>query len=572
VDGVLNVWVGHVGHDDYRPVTRDTERGIRSYAWAYDNRHLLYVQDRKGDENWRIYAVDLESQDIRDLTPFDGVQARIQKIEKRHPDELVVALNRDDARLHDLYRLNLRSGELTKTAQNPGFIAWVIDHDLRARGAVQPTATGGSNLLVRDSEDTDWRSFLEFPPEDALFSGPVDFALDGRSMWLRSSVGANATRLVRKDLVSGEEVVVAEDPTYDVGGLLIHPDTRNVQAVAYARDRLEWHVVDDAVRPDFAALARLQPGDFRVSDRDNDDRTWVVAFNADDGPVSYYAFDRGSKQAAFLFHHRSDLAEYTLAKMEPFAMNARDGLALHGYLTFPPGARRTRLPAVLNVHGGPWQRDIWGFNPETQWLANRGYLVIQVNFRGSIGYGKKFLNAGDREWGGKMHTDLIDAVNWSIAQGYCDPSRVAIYGGSYGGYAALCGATFSPDVFRCAISICGPASLKTWIETAPPYWGPLIQLLHRRVGDPQADEAFLWSRSPLSRVDQIRIPMLLAHGAHDPRVKLSETMKIVDAMKEKGIEHEVMIFEDEGHGFAKPQNRLRFFAAVEQFLARHLQE
>ncbi|MGH8999191.1 MAG: alpha/beta hydrolase family protein, partial [Acidimicrobiia bacterium] len=264
------------------------------------------------------------------------------------------------------------------------------------------------------------------------------------------------------------------------------------------------------------------------------------------------------------------LSQYQLAPMEPFRFVAGDKTEIHGYLTFPPGQEQQGLPAVLNVHGGPWARDEWGYNPEAQWLANRGYLCVQVNYRGSTGYGKRFVNGGNREWGAKMHDDLVDAVNWVCGQGYADATRVGIFGASYGGYAALVGATFTPDVFACAVDLVGPSNLKTLIESIPPYWAPIVAQFHTRVGNPATEEDFLWSRSPLSRVDQIQIPILVAQGANDPRVKQAEAEQIVAAMVEAGIDHDYLLFPDEGHGFAKPQNRMRFYAAAEQFLAKHL--
>jgi dipeptidyl aminopeptidase/acylaminoacyl peptidase len=296
----------------------------------------------------------------------------------------------------------------------------------------------------------------------------------------------------------------------------------------------------------------------------------MIAFNVDAGSVTYFTYDRAAKSGRLLFEARPELSGYTLAAMEPFSYAARDGLVIHGYLTFPPGADRSSLPAVLDVHGGPQVRDTWGYNPEAQWFANRGYLCVQVNYRGSTGYGKAFIAAGDREWGGKMHDDLIDAVSHIVDQGWADKTRVAIYGGSYGGYAALVGAAFTPDVFRCAVDIVGPSNLKTLLETIPPYWVPMIAQLYRRVGNPETDEEFLWSRSPLSRARDIRIPLLIAQGANDPRVKQAESEQIVAALKDAGIDYEYMLFPDEGHGFAKPENRIKFYTAAERFLARYL--
>jgi dipeptidyl aminopeptidase/acylaminoacyl peptidase len=570
-DSVLNVWVKTIGKDDDRPITRDTGQGIYRYFWAADNKHIMYLQDAQGDENWRIYAVNLESGETRDLTPFDGVQAEIVDQNKRHPNTLIVMMNRDDPRLHDVYSLNVETGELTMVAKNPGNVAgWVTDYDLNVRGAVAATADGGFDLLVRKSETAPWEKILTWGPEDNLNSGPLTFSKDGGSLYLLDSRGANAGRLVKLDLATGSTVVMAEDSTYDVSDAMVNPDTYEIEAVCFTKERDEWHILDAALNADFEVLRSLDPGDFKIYSRDHADRTWIVGFVKDNGPVSYYSYNRDTKTGTFLFDNRPDLKSYALAAMEPMSYQARDGLTVHGYITYPVGKERTNLPLVLNVHGGPWYRDTWGYNPEAQWLANRGYACLQVNFRGSTGYGKGFVNAGDREWGGKMQDDLVDAVGWAVDQGIADPKRVGIMGGSYGGYATLVGATFTPDLFTCAVAACAPSNLITFIETVPPYWSSMLTVLYKRVGNPVDDKAFLESRSPLFKVDAIKIPLMIAHGANDPRVKQAEAEQIVEAMKSKGIPHEYLLFPDEGHGFVKPGNRLQYYAAAEQFLATNL--
>jgi dipeptidyl aminopeptidase/acylaminoacyl peptidase len=573
--GVLNVWVAPMGSDGVdwstaQVVTDDTDRGIRMCAWAHDGRHLLYLQDTGGDENWRLHDVDLTTMQRRDLTPFDNVRTELIAAEKKFPTEILVGLNKDNPQLHDVYRLNLTTGELVKEVTNPGFVGWVADAQLVVRAGIAPQPDGGMVLMVRGDAREDWRAVLTVSAEDALTSGPIAFSEDGRSLLALSSVGADTGRLIRLDLATGEQQVLAEDPDADVGGLRIDPDTREPQIVSFLKDRMEYRVLDESVAPDLAAIRALNPGDPSFSDADDADETWLVAFNNDTTAVSYYSYDRRTREGRFLFEARPELSRYQLALMQPFTFTSRDGLTIHGYAMFPPDAPRTGLPTVLNVHGGPWARDAWGYDPEAQWLANRGYLCVQVNFRGSTGYGKAFVNAGDREWGGRMHDDLVDAVAYITGQGWADPARVAIYGGSYGGYAALVGAAFTPELFRCAVDIVGPSNLKTLIETIPPYWAPMIAQFHNRVGDPAKDEDFLWSRSPLSRVGDIRIPLLIAQGANDPRVKQAESEQIVAALTEAGIDHEYMLFPDEGHGFAKPENRLRFYAAAERFLARYL--
>jgi dipeptidyl aminopeptidase/acylaminoacyl peptidase len=575
-DGVLNVWVAPIDESDgvdwaaARAVTDDTDRGIRMFGWAWDGRHLLYVQDAGGDENWRLYDVDLVTGERRDLTPFEKIHAQIIGSSKRRPTEVLVGMNADNPQLHDVYRLDLVTGNLVKEIENPGYAGWLADEDLVVRCALAPLPDGSLDVLVRDSASADWRTLLTIPAEDVTSSDVVSFSGDGRSLVMISAAGADTGRLTRVDLATGATTVLAEDPEADVTGAVLDPDTRDPQIVMILKDRMTYVVLDPSVEDDLKAIRGLHPGDPMFLGRDEADQTWLVGFNVDAGSLTFYLYDRASKSGRLLFEARPALSSYTLAAMEPFSFTARDGLEIHGYVTFPPGPGRSSLPAVLDVHGGPQVRDSWGYNPEAQWFANRGYLCVQVNYRGSTGYGKAFVAAGDREWGGKMHDDLIDAVSYITGQGWADPSRVAIYGGSYGGYAALVGAAFTPGVFRCAVDIVGPSNLKTLLETIPPYWAPMIAQLYRRVGNPETDAEFLWSRSPLSRARDIKIPLLIAQGANDPRVKQAESEQIVAALTEAGIEHEYLLFPDEGHGFAKPENRIRFYTAAERFLARYL--
>ncbi|HEY3979592.1 MAG TPA: S9 family peptidase [Streptosporangiaceae bacterium] len=574
-EGVLNVWLAPVsisGGIDLaaaRVVTDDTDRGIRQFLWAHDGRHLLYVRDTGGDENWRLFDVDIQTMARRDLTPFDGVQTQFIGLERELPDEVLIGLNRDNPQLHDVYRVSLKTGELVKEEENPGFMGWIADAHLVVRGAIRPAPDGGFDLLVRDGPGSDWRELLSVPVDDAITTDVVAFSADGSSLLITSSAGAQTARLVRLDVATGAAEVLTEDPEADVSDVRIHPDTREPQIVTVLKARSEYVVLDPSVADDLAAIRAIHPGDASLLGADDADAIWLVGFTNDAGPIPYYAYDRATKTARFLFEHQPGLSKYELARMEPFSFQSRDGLTVHGYLTFPAGDR-AGLPTVLNVHGGPWARDTWGFNPEAQWLANRGYLSVQVNFRGSTGYGKDFVNAGDRAWGAEMQNDISDAVAHVISQGWADPARVAIYGGSYGGYAALAGAAFTPDLYRCAVDIVGPSNLITLIESVPPYWAPMIAMFHQRVGDPAKDADFLWSRSPLSRAEAIRIPLLIAQGANDPRVKQAESEQIVAALSKAGIEHEYLLFPDEGHGFAKPENRLRFYAEADRFLARYL--
>ncbi len=571
VNDVLNVWVGTIGANDAQPVTKDTERGIRSYFWAADNKHILYVQDFGGNENFRLYATDLDSRETRDLTPFEDVLVEVIERDKHFPNELIIGLNKDNPQIHDAYRLNLTTGELTQVAKNPGNIAgWVVDTQFTVRGALATTPDGGSELYVRDTEQSEWRKLLVWSPDDLLTSSPLGFTSDGQSLYLIDSRNRNTGRLVTYNIATEEIHVIAEDPQYDVSDVILHPDTHEIQAVAFNKDRVEWTILDDSIRLDFDRIKEIHQGDFMLTSRNDADDIWIIAFTVDNGPVPYYAYNRKEQSAEFLFDNQPELSKYTLAHIEPISFTSRDGLTIHGYLTLPVGEKQKNLPMVLNVHGGPWVRDAWGYNPEVQWFANRGYACLQVNYRGSTGYGKEFLKAGNKEWGGKMHDDLVDAVQWAVQQGIADPKKVAIYGGSYGGYAALVGATFTPDLFCCAVDIVGPSNLLTLIKSIPPYWSAFLAQFYNQVGNPETEEEFLKSRSPLFKVDQIQIPMLIAQGANDPRVKQAESEQIVEAMKSKGISYEYLLFPDEGHGFAKPENRITFYTAAEKFLATHL--
>jgi dipeptidyl aminopeptidase/acylaminoacyl peptidase len=566
---VLQVYLRTVGQADDRKLTSDKKRGVRFFFWTYDGRHLVYMQDSDGDENWHLFGVDVVSNLIRDLTPFPGVQAHGLSPSPDVPGEILVGLNVRDARLHDIYRVNLRNGAVEMEAQNPGdVIAWTADTGLKVRAALAPAKDDGFDLRIRRTAESDWETVLHCPPDEEV--GPEGFTADGRTLYLGTNHDANTKRLVAMDTQTLKETTIAEDEQYDASDVLVHPISRVVQAVAFTRERVAWRVLDPSLEADFKALAAVRPGELGFLSRDLADRTWLVSYVADDGPVYFYSYDRASKSATLLFSNRPKLEGLPLAKMQPISFTARDGLEIHGYLTLPVGVEPKNLPAVLLVHGGPWARDTWGFDPWSQWLANRGYAVLQVNYRGSEGYGKKFLNAGNREWGGKMHADLIDAVEWAKARGIADPSRIAIMGGSYGGYATLVGMAFTPKVFACGVDLVGPSNLVTFQKTIPPYWELLRNLFRHRVGDPETEQSFLESRSPFMRADHIERPLLIAQGANDPRVKQSESDQIVQTMRRRGQEVRYLVYQDEGHGFARPENRLHFFAVVEEFLARHL--
>lgn len=579
-DGVLNVWVAPVDAPEGAvPVTRDRGRGVTSYVWTYLPDRLLYVQDQSGDENWRVYSVDVSSGEVVDLTPFDGVQAQLLSVSPDRPGEVVLLLNDRIPFFHDAYVVDLVTGRRTLLYENnEGFAAFYVDATYDLRYALAMTPDGGA-VVVQWTADG-WLPVDWIGPDDVLTTAPIGLNRAGDTLYWLDSRGRDTAALVRRDLRTGEEVVLYADSRADVNDALVDPVKWDVQAASSMYDRIRWEILDPAVADDLAYLETLAEGDWSVVSRTAADDLWIVAYDMDVSPMRYYLYDRGQRSARFLFTNNSRLEQYTLAAMHPVVIPARDGLPLVSYLTLPPWLDATdegvwvkeRVPLVLVVHGGPWARDVWGYNAEHQWLANRGYAVLSVNFRGSTGFGKAFINAGNMEWGGKMQTDLLDAVEWAIAQGIADPDRIAIFGGSYGGYAVLMALTQTPDVFAAGIDLVGPSNLVTLLESIPPYWAPQLELFTTRVGDHRTEEgrAFLTERSPLTYVDAIRKPLLIGQGANDPRVKQSESDQIVAAMKERGIPVTYLLYPDEGHGFGRAENSLSFVAVAEAFLAQHI--
>jgi dipeptidyl aminopeptidase/acylaminoacyl peptidase len=567
-NNVLQVQLRTVGQADDRQLTADKKRGIRIFFWTYSGEELIYLQDADGDENWHLFSVNIHSSQVRDLTPFQGVQAQPIAFDRNFPNEILVGMNIRDRSKHDVYRINLKNGAVEFDTDNPGnIVGWTADAQFQVRAATAKTAEGGSELLFRETADKSWESLRSWGLDNN--GGAVMFSENGKIIYIMGNHDANAARLIALDLETKQETDLASDPEYDVGCRVVHPTKREIQAVSFYKDKQEWQILDQSIAEDFEELGKFRPGEFSITSRNLADTTWLVAYMTDDGPVYYYAFDRASKTFTFLFSNQPKLEGLPLSSMEPISYTARDGLTIHGYLTKPIGVS-TPVPTVLLVHGGPWARDNWGYDPEAQWLANRGYAVLQINFRGSAGYGKAFLNAGNREWAAKMHDDLLDGVNWLVETGIAQPDKIAIMGGSYGGYAALVALTFSPDVFACAVDIVGPSNLITLLQSIPPYWEPFKAMMYHRVGNLETEPEFLKSISPLFFVDRIQKPLLIGQGANDPRVKEAESEQIVNAMKQAGKPVEYVLYTDEGHGFARPENRLHFYAIAEEFLAKYL--
>jgi dipeptidyl aminopeptidase/acylaminoacyl peptidase len=565
--GVLNVWVRTLGQTDDRVITKDRKRGIRNFSWQYDSKNILYTQDQGGDENWRVNQTNVSSQQTRDLTPFEKVRADIVALEPSHPDTALIQLNKRDPKVFDIYRLNLKTGELVLDTENPGDVAdWRADHELQVRAAQVTTPDGGTLIRVRDNAKSPWRELMKWGAEETL-GYIAGFSPDNSALWVVTSLDANAARLLSVDIASGKRTVIAEDPQFDVSFVVTNPKTYKLEAVVFLRERREFQILDKNLQADYDVLKKVRDADISDISRDLADDRWVVTFEGDDAPIYYYLYDRSAKKASVLFSNRPELEKYKLSKVKPVEYKARDGMLIYGYLTTPEGADAKNLPMVVFPHGGPWGRDLWGYDPYAQWLANRGYAVLQPNFRASTGYGKKYLNAGDRQWAGAMHTDLLDAKDWAVKQGVADPKKICIMGGSYGGYATLAAVAFSPDAFSCGVDIVGPSNLNTLLKTIPPYWSTFLAIFHRRMGD---DEAFLKSQSPLFKADQIKAPLLIGQGANDPRVNKAESDQIVAAMRKNQKPVEYYVFPDEGHGFARPENRTAFNAATEEFLAKYL--
>jgi dipeptidyl aminopeptidase/acylaminoacyl peptidase len=581
VDGVMNIWVGPADNPNAaKPITHDKKRGIQIYFWAYTNQHILYLQDKDGDEDWHVYSVDLKSGETRDLTPLEKVAAQIEGVSYKFPQDILVGLNNRDPQVHDIYRVNLASGERTLIQKNEqGFTGFVTDEDYRVRFASRFSPDGGRELLEPDGQGG-WKQYLRIPMADEMTTNPAGFDKSGDVLYMLDSRDRNTAALYSVNLKTQERKLLASNDKADVGGVLSHPTENTIEAVSFTYTREQWDILDPRIDEDFRYLRTLEEGDIQIPSRSLDDKTWIVAFLEDNGPIRYYRYQREPvKDAKFLFTNRKSLEGLPLVKMHPLVIKSRDNMNLVSYLSLPPGtdedgdARPQHpVPLVLDVHGGPWARDDWGYNPQHQLWANRGYAVLSVNFRGSTGFGKAFINAGNKEWMGRMHDDLLDAVDHCVKHGIADPAKIAILGGSYGGYATLVGLTKTPDVFACGVDIVGPSNIITLLNTIPPYWQPAIQLFRDRVGDHTTEEGrkFLLERSPLTHVEQIKRPLLIAQGANDPRVKQAEADQIVRAMTEKKIPVVYVLYPDEGHGFARPANRLSFNAVTEAFLAKYL--
>jgi dipeptidyl aminopeptidase/acylaminoacyl peptidase len=581
-EGVLNVWVAPVGDlAAAKPITKDTGRGIRMFSWLPSGTHILWTQDKNGDENFRVYSVDIASGSTIDLSPFNGARAEIAHVSRDFPDSVAIAVNNRDPQFFDVHLVNAMTGERKLVFENARFASTVLDDRMKVRvvGEPQPDGSTVYSAVDETADGVAFRPLLTVPFEDAMTTAISSIERAGKCAFLIDSRNRNLSMLAAIDLATGTVEPIFEAKKADVSDALVSPIDSAVEAVSSEYLRSEWTVLSPRVEKDFAYLRTLDPGDLSVTSRSLDDTRWTVSFSHDDGPSVAYFYDRAAGTATKLFTSSSKLEGLELATMHPVEIKSRDGLVLPSYLSLPTwsdsdrdGRPEKALPTVLLVHGGPWGRDSWGYDSTHQWLANRGYAVLSVNFRGSTGFGKDFVNKGDGQWADAMHDDLVDAVEWAVANGVAQRDKVAIMGGSYGGYAALAGVTFTPDLFAASVAIVGPSNLITLLDSIPSYWAPMTEMFAKRVADKRTPEGRrkLRGMSPLTHVDEIKKPLLVGQGATDPRVKRQESDQIVQAMQKKKLPVTYILFPDEGHGFAKPENKIAFMAVTEAFLAKHL--
>jgi dipeptidyl aminopeptidase/acylaminoacyl peptidase len=585
--GVLNVWVSAIDGKNARTVTSESHRPIPWYQWSRDGKHILYLQDNDGNEINHLFSVDLESKKARDLTPFRGVRAQNVLTDPQHPKFVLVALNKRDPHAFDMYRIDLETGATTLEATNPGdVLTWTTDKDFVIRAAtVFDGKTGNTIIRVRDAADQPWRDLVVMPFERALFPGQVvdgsliaGFDPDGRSLIIHSALNSDKGRLVRINLSDGNETaILAQDEQCDVADendakpkMIVDPKTHAIQAVEFDYTAPHWVFLDPKLQADFEHIGKEVPGFLDLVSRDSADQKWIVAARRSDEPPSYYLFEREAKKVAPLFSEQSALKRSTLSPKKAIVIKARDGMRLVSYLTVPSGIEAKNLPLVLDVHGGPWFRDLDNYDQEVQLLANRGYAVLQVNYRGSTGFGINFLNASTHQWGLGTQEDLYDAVQWSIDQKIADSKRIASLGWSGGGFATLRALEMRPDLFACGVEGVGPGDIATLFRSFPSYWSNITARWRRRAGDADHDEEWNRKISPLYHVDKIRAPLLIGQGKNDPRVTIANTDAMVAALRKAKREVAYIVYPDEGHGFQRFQNNLDFYGRVEEFLAKHL--
>jgi dipeptidyl aminopeptidase/acylaminoacyl peptidase len=565
----LNVFVQKTGADSAVRITSETERDIAGYLWK-GNERLLFLKDTGGDENFHLYGVNADGSDLKGLTVFEKVRTTFIDDLKEDEDEVIIGLNKRDATVFDPYRLNVITGEMTMLAENPGNImGWMTDHDGKLRLAI--TSDGVNNtILYRDTEEVDFRPVLTTSFRETV--SPVLFTFDNEMVYALSNLERDKTALVKFDVANGKEAeVLFETQEADIEGVDYSRKDKKLLSVTWTTDKNKMYFFDAEAEAMQKELEEKLPGyEVSVGSHNKAEDKFMVRKYSDRTRGAYYFYDKNTNELTKLAELSPWLNENHLCEMQPISYTSRDGLTIQGYLTLPLGYEAKNLPVVVNPHGGPWARDYWGFNPEVQFLANNGYAVLQMNFRGSTGFGKEFWESSFKQWGRTMQDDITDGVKWLIDQGIADPDRIAIYGGSYGGYATLAGLTLTPELYAAGVDYVGVSNLFTFMNTIPPYWKPMLDMLYEMVGNPETDSLLLAEVSPVFHVDKIKAPLFVAQGANDPRVNKDESDQIVDALEARGIDVEYMVKDNEGHGFRNEENRFDFYRAMITFLDKHL--
>jgi dipeptidyl aminopeptidase/acylaminoacyl peptidase len=565
----LNVHVQKIGSDEITRITSATERDIAGYFWANNNR-IVYIQDKGGDENFRLYAVNIDGTEQKDLTPFEKVRVMVIDDLDENEEEMIISMNKRNPQFFDVYRININTGEMEMIAENPGNITgWMTDHDGKLRIAITTDGVNTS-VLYRKTEADEFQPKITTNFKETI--SPAMFTYDNQFLYMVSNIGRDKIAIVKYDIENNKELeLIYEHPDVDVANLISSDKRKIITGVSFVTDKRHYHFFDSERKQLQEELEKRLPGyEVVVANMNKEEDKVLVRTYSDKSRGAYYFYNLKTREFFKLAEISPWLDENILSDQKPIQYTSRDGLTIHGYFTIPKGVEPKNLPVVINPHGGPWYRDSWGFNPEVQFLANRGYAVLQVNFRGSTGYGKKFWEISFKEWGKKMQDDITDGVNWLIEQGIADPNRIGIYGGSYGGYATLAGLAFTPDLYACGVDYVGVSNLFTFLNSIPPYWKPYLEMLYEMVGHPENDQELMEAASPVFHVNNMKAPLLIAQGANDPRVAKSESDQMVEALRSRGIDVPYIVKDNEGHGFRNEENRFEFYEAMEEFLGKHL--
>ncbi|MDA3879684.1 MAG: S9 family peptidase [Prolixibacteraceae bacterium] len=566
----MNVFVQQIGADSAIRITSETNRDIAGYMWA-NNKRILYLKDTGGDENYQLYGVDIDGSNFKELTVFEGVRTRLIDELEALEDEVLIAMNKRDARVFDPFRLNIETGEMVMLAENPGnIVGWMPDHDGKLRVAIASDGVNQS-YLYRENEDDEFENKLTLDFRESL--NPVVFTFDNQHLYALSNIGRDKEALVKFDIANAKEMkIIFETDKADVSGFNYSEKDKKLLWVTYYTDKRQVYFLDDEAKELYNRIAEEFP-DVEISfvSENKDEDKFMIRTYSDKTWGSYYFYDKNTDELIKLAEVSPWLDADNMAEMKSVSYTSRDGLTIHGYLTLPKGYEPENLPVIVNPHGGPWARDYWGFNPQVQFLANNGYAVFQMNFRGSTGYGRDFWEKSFKQWGQSMQDDITDGVLWLIEEGIADPERIGIYGGSYGGYATLAGLAFTPDLYACGVDYVGVSNLFTLLKTIPPYWEPQLAMFHEMMGHPVEDSLMMVQVSPVFHADSIKATLFVAQGANDPRVNINESDQIVEALEARGVDVEYMVKDNEGHGFANEENRFDFYRAMIQFLDKHLQ-